>query len=163
MSSIHVEVTDQVLDTQALLAHAADPSFGAQTLFVGVVRNLHAGRKVLAVSYDAFTPLCEKVFREICQEAEQKWGPLSLTLVHRTGRLGVGEASVVIAVGSPHRDESYLASRYLIEELKVRAPIWKKEHYEDGETEWLRGHALCGHADRARNRSCGGTLEPHGH
>jgi molybdopterin synthase catalytic subunit len=121
---------------------------GAQVVFRGVVRNHNQGRAVTAVSYDAFVPLTERVFGEIAAEARARWGGgLSLTILHRTGRLAVGEASVVVAAASPHRGESFEAARYVIDELKTRAPIWKQEHYVDGESEWLPGHALCqGHA-----------------
>jgi molybdopterin synthase catalytic subunit len=111
-----------------------------------VVRNTNHGRQVQAVSYDAHPALAETCFREICQEASGRWGEtLQVALIHRVGRLEVGEISVSIAIGLPHRDEAYQASRYVIEELKKRAPIWKKEHYIDGESEWLQGHALCSH------------------
>ena len=101
----------------------------------------------MAVSYDAFVPLAEQILKEIADEACKQWGEdLRIFIQHRTGRLEPGEVSVAIGVSSMHRNESYLASRYIIEQIKVRAPIWKKEHYENGETEWLKGHALCQHA-----------------
>jgi molybdopterin synthase catalytic subunit len=101
---------------------------------------------VEAVAYDAFQPLAEKVLGEISEEARLKYAnDLKVVLQHRTGKLKVGEISLAIAVSSRHRDEAYEASRYIIEELKQRAPIWKKEYYTDGETDWLKGHALCGH------------------
>jgi molybdopterin synthase catalytic subunit len=119
---------------------------GAQILFFGVVRKVNRGRQVVAVAYDAFPPLAEATLTEICEEARARWGKdLCFRLIHRTGTLQVGEISLAISVSSKHRDESYQASRYVIEELKNRAPVWKKEFYEDGESEWLKGHALCGH------------------
>lgn len=120
---------------------------GAQNYFFGSVRDFNMGKNVVAVSYDAYIPLGEKVLREIAYEAQDRWGlDLRICVVHRVGTLAVGEMSVGIGVSSPHRDESYQASRYIIEQIKIRAPIWKKEHYEDGETEWLKGHALCQHS-----------------
>jgi molybdopterin synthase catalytic subunit len=116
---------------------------GAQVLFLGKVRATNAGKRVLAVSYDAFGPLAERTLGEICREAEAKCPGLTARVWHRIGRLEVGEISVAIVVSSPHRREAYEASRSMIDEIKHRAPIWKKEHYEDGETEWLQGHALC--------------------
>ncbi len=155
--TIFVEVSEGAIDPMRALTRVGDCGHGAQTFFLGVVRDHNFGKRVVAVSYDAFAPLAEKTLRDICLEARGKWGAgLRFAVVHRTGRLGVGEASVAVAVGSPHRAESYEASRYVIEELKVRVPIWKKEHYENGETEWLRGHALC------RGHSCGRPVEPHG-
>ena len=121
---------------------------GAGNSFFGMVRNRNHGRDVSAVAYDAFVPLAEKTLQEICNEAFSQFGSKgSIFIRHRTGKLQVGELSVVIVVHTPHRDEAFKVCRYVIEELKVRVPIWKKEFYTDGETEWLKGHALCSHAD----------------
>jgi molybdopterin synthase catalytic subunit len=107
------------------------------------VRDHNEGKKVSAVSYDVHAPLAEKTFREIGLEAQERWGhDLRIAIIHRAGRLEVGEASVVVGVGSGHRDEAFQASRYLIEQVKVRSPIWKQEHYADGDSEWLQGHSL---------------------
>jgi molybdopterin synthase catalytic subunit len=119
---------------------------GAGSSFFGMVRNRNHGRAVSAVAYDAYVPLAEKTLQDICQEALQQFGGKgSVFIRHRTGKLLVGELSVVIVVHTPHRDEAFKICRYVIEELKVRVPIWKKEFYMDGETEWLKGHALCSH------------------
>jgi molybdopterin synthase catalytic subunit len=142
----HIRLTPEPIDPALVQGLLSDPRHGAQLLFHGVVRNTNHGRQVQAVSYDAHPALAETCFREICQEASGRWGEtLQVALIHRVGRLEVGEISVSIAIGLPHRDEAYQASRYVIEELKKRAPIWKKEHYIDGESEWLQGHALCSH------------------
>lgn len=120
---------------------------GGMNFFFGVVRDFNSGKRVVAVSYDSFEPLAETILRKISEEAKEKWGSsLRICVVHRVGKLNCGEVSVGVGVSSRHRDESYQASRYIIEQLKHRAPIWKKEHYENGETEWLKGHALCQHA-----------------
>jgi molybdopterin synthase catalytic subunit len=143
---IHVKLNPEKIELSQVLADIDEPGHGAQLVFTGVVRNRNHGRNVLTVSYDAFAPLAQTTFREICEEAQAKWGKsLYLALVHRVGTLQIGDISVIVLVSSPHRDESYQASRYIIENLKTRAPIWKKETYDDGETEWLQGHALCGH------------------
>lgn len=119
---------------------------GAKLLFTGVVRSTNHGRQVVAVEYDIFKPLAEVIFEQIKQEAKAQWGQdLEIAVEHYTGRLEPGQTSVVIGVSSRHRDECYQASRYVIEQIKHRAPIWKKEFYADGETEWLQGHALCQH------------------
>lgn len=118
---------------------------GAVAYFFGAVRDRNHGRQVTAVSYDAFAPLAARTLEAICEEARRSWGEdLVIHVRHRTGKLRVGEVSVAIGVSSVHRDEAFQASRYVIEELKKRVPIWKKEYYVDGETRWLRGHALCG-------------------
>lgn len=120
---------------------------GALAMFVGKVRNHNMGKQVNAVSYDVFAPLACNTFRELCTEARQQFGnTIRLYVEHFKGRLEIGGISVIIAAGSPHRDESFKACRYLIEQLKVRAPIWKQEHYVDGDSEWVKGHALCGHS-----------------
>ena len=147
MASIHCKVQDSSIVVDQLLSKIRNQENGGECFFLGVVRDLNHGKKVVAVSYDAHVELSEKVLTEICQEAAGKWGKnLDFLVVHRTGKLEVGEASVIVGVGSVHRDECYEASRYVIEQLKLRAPIWKKEHYQDGETEWLKGHALCQHS-----------------
>ena len=140
-------ITSSPIDLAALLAsHPAPSSDGAQLVFTGVVREQNQGRAVNGVSYDAYAPLAENVFREIAAEAAKRWVGTSVAIIHRVGRLGVGEVSVAVVVSSPHRGEAYSASRFAIDELKVRAPIWKQEHYIDGESEWLPGHALCQHS-----------------
>jgi len=154
MSRIQCQVTEAPILTQDVVQFASERLHGAQNFFFGAVREVNHGQKVTAVAYDAFVPLAEKVLREICLEAQTRWGgDLEFILIHRTGRLGVGEISVAIGVTARHRDEAYQASRYVIEELKVRAPIWKKEFYESGETQWLKGHALCGHQVSSRPQS----------
>lgn len=146
--SIHVEITAAPLDAGAAVEFCSPPGHGALDLFVGRVRDINAGRAVRAVSYDVQVPLARKVLAEICREAHREWGEdLRLWLVHRHGRLAVGDASVVVAVSSRHRDEAFRACRHLVEEMKRRAPIWKREHYAEGDSEWVRGHALCQHHD----------------
>jgi molybdopterin synthase catalytic subunit len=140
--TIFAEVTDAPIDVADALARVAASGNGAQTLFLGVVRDLHEGKPVVGMSYDCFTPLARKVLGEIAAEAAQRWPGVRVAVIHRVGRLDVGEASVAIAIGSPHRAPSYEASRYVIEELKARTPIWKQEHHPDGSSEWLDGREL---------------------
>ena len=150
---IQVDIGGVTIDAAAFtsrLERTAGPStrFGAWVTFFGAVRASNRGKTVVAVEYDAFEPLAVRVLTAIAEEARAKWnrhGPLKIVMVHRTGRLRVGETSVAIGVLAPHRAEAYEASRYVIEELKVRAPIWKREETDDGMTEWLKGHALCSH------------------
>ncbi len=143
VARISARVVTAPIRCEAVLAELAAAEHGAELLFLGAVRNETDGRPVVAVSYDVFAPLAEQTFREIGEEAAARWGPaLAVAIVHRAGRLVVGEVSVAVGVASPHRDEAYCASRYVIEQLKVRSPIWKQEHYVDGDSTWLRGHAL---------------------
>ncbi len=142
----YYKVSEAKLDLQELLSKVDDPSFGAQVVFSGIVRDINHGKKVVAVSYDAFVPLAEKSFQEICEEVNARLNiQIKAAVAHRIGKLEVGDLSIIIVVGSRHRDAAYVASRYIIEQIKVRSPVWKKEFYEDGETEWLKGHALCEH------------------
>jgi len=127
---------------------------GACNTFIGIVRKYNCGREVLAIEYDSFLPLAEKTFLQISEEAQKLFGRAKIKITHRIGRLIVGEISIAIVVSTPHRDESFQICRYVIEQIKIRAPIWKKEYYTDGETEWLQGHILCqkshGHSDTRR-------------
>jgi molybdopterin synthase catalytic subunit len=125
---------------------AISKDHGAEVYFTGRVRNENQGRAVKALSYDSFVPLAEETLKVIAQESQHHWGAdLNIAIVHRIGKLELGDNAVVLAVSSRHRAEAYKASQYIISELKKRAPIWKKEHYFDGDSEWLQGHALCGH------------------
>lgn len=146
MDTRAIRVSDARILAQDFVGLFQESGHGAQNFFFGAVRPENLGKTVVAVSYDAFVPLAEKVLDEIAQEASGQWGgELRIGIWHRTGRLAPGEISVAIGVSSPHREEAYRASRYAIEQIKLRAPIWKKEHYSNGETEWLKGHALCQH------------------
>ena len=127
-------ITEQALDPTAALAFVSDPGFGGQAMFVGRVRDLNHGRQVTGVSYDIYAQLARNTFDAICAEAMAQWGPrLKLHVSHSSGRLGVGDLAVVVAAGTPHRDAAFKACRYVIEAVKHRAPIWKQEHYGDGD------------------------------
>lgn len=144
--SIYTGISEETLSIQKAADFVDAAENGALNMFVGKVRNHNMGKAVNAVSYDVFTPLACNVFQEICAEAKTQFGDrLRLYIEHYKGKLEIGGISVIIAVGSPHRDESFKACRYLIEQLKIRAPIWKQEHYVDGDSDWVKGHTLCGH------------------
>lgn len=156
-SRVYCKVTADKIEPNLVFEFASDFGHGAQSFFFGSVRSRNLGREVIAVDYDAATPLAEKVLREISAEALSRWGDtLRICVFHRVGKLSVGEISVAIGVSSKHRDESYRASRYIIEEIKKRAPVWKKEFYPEGETEWLKGHALCQHDHEGEERERSG-------
>lgn len=132
-------ISPRALKPQALIKEVAAPSRGALALFVGVVRNHHKGRRVRAVTYQAHQPLAAKVLSEICTEAERRFG-IKARATHRVGRLKVGQASVAVAAAGAHRAEAFAACRHVIERIKARLPIWKKEHYADGSSAWLDSH-----------------------
>ncbi|MEX2572613.1 MAG: molybdenum cofactor biosynthesis protein MoaE [Gemmatimonadota bacterium] len=131
-------ITADPIDPCTLLD--TSPGDGAALLFVGVVRDHNEGRSVGHLDYQAYPEMAEAVLREIVDEALGRWDAGQVSVVHRVGRLDIGEVSVAIAVTSPHRGDAYDASRYVIEELKKRVPIWKREGYIDGDSEWLRGN-----------------------
>lgn len=140
-AAVFAAVVDAPIDAARLLADAVSPSDGAALLFVGVVRDEHDGRAVSRLEYSAYAPMAEKVLREIAGEAAARFGVGAVRVVHRVGMLEVGEASVAIAVASPHRGGAYEASRYVIEQIKRRVPVWKREGYVDGDVAWVPGHA----------------------
>jgi len=114
-----------------------DPAAGAFASFEGWVRNHHNGEKVIALEYEALAPLCESEAAKIIAEAKKEFGISHAVCFHRTGRLSVGEMSVWVGVGAVHRDEAFKACRFIIDELKKRLPIWKKEFLSDGRTQWV--------------------------
>ena len=125
---------------------------GAVTSFVGLVRATHKGRVVKYLEYEAFDALAIKVFQQIQAEAAEQWPGAALGIVHRTGRLEVGEASVVIVAAAAHRAEAFQVCRYAIERIKQIAPVWKHEFFEDGEA-WVEGAVADPHDETARARA----------
>jgi molybdopterin synthase catalytic subunit len=116
---------------------------GAETIFVGRVRNENSAKKVIAVTYDAHDQAVTKSFQSICNTAKSKFDKnANIFLEHAKGYVPVGEISILIAIGSGHRDESFKICRYILEEIKHQSPIWKKEHYAEGKEEWLPGYSL---------------------
>ena len=136
---IFAEVSSDPIDTDALLARVGSDEDGAALLFIGVVRDHAEGRKVTGMRYDVYAEMATEVLREIALEASIPLGTNRIAVAHRFGELKIGEISVGIAVSSPHRAEAYEASRFVIEEIKKRLPVWKKEHYVDGVSEWVEG------------------------
>lgn len=149
-----VKITERAVNLHQVTGALANPAHGGQAYFFGAVRNMNHGRTVKAVSYECHKTISENVLGEIVSEARKKWGDnLDAAIVHGTGRLLVGEVSVGIGVSTPHRDEAFEACRYIIEQLKIRVPIWKQEHYIDGDSEWLKGHELCQHGKNNEDHS----------
>lgn len=140
--SLYVGVSTDLLNIQDAYDFVTDPAHGAVDVFIGAVRNHHEGQSVQGITYDVHEALAEKIFAGICAEAQQRWTGIKIYMAHYKGELPIGGISVIIAVSSAHRAESFEACRYSIEELKKRAPVWKQEHYEHGPSEWLPGHSL---------------------
>jgi molybdopterin synthase catalytic subunit len=129
-------LSHEVLIPADLLAEVSAPERGGVVTFLGLVRDHHGGRQVRSLAYSAYEPMAEAVCAEILAEAASRW-PVRIALRHRLGGLAIGDAAVAIAVAGDHRDEAFAACRYLIEELKRRVPIWKRETYADGSEEWV--------------------------
>ncbi|HXE58734.1 MAG TPA: molybdenum cofactor biosynthesis protein MoaE [Gemmatimonadales bacterium] len=129
-------LTRDPIDAAALLAEVAARGHGGISLFVGAVRDHQDGRGVIRLEYSAYEPMAEAECRRIVDEALGRW-PVAVALRHRIGELAVGDVAVAVAAGSAHRDEAFAACRYVIEEVKRRVPIWKKEFYADGHVEWV--------------------------
>lgn len=136
---MHAQVTRDVIDPQAVLAMVGTAADGAAILFVGTVRDQNDGRAVSGMRYDAFVEMADPVLSAIAAEAAVRAGSERIAVVHRTGELAIGDVSVAIAVSTPHRSEAFDAARYIIEQIKVRVPVWKHEHYIDGDSRWLAG------------------------
>jgi molybdopterin synthase catalytic subunit len=131
-------IVERPLDPCELMAEMANARNGATVLFVGTVRDINDGEPVTGLDYSAYSEMAERELESIAAEAASRWKTPDIVVEHRIGSLELGDASVVIAVAHPHRGEAYEASRYIIEELKKRLPIWKKEHYVSGKTEWVQ-------------------------
>jgi molybdopterin synthase catalytic subunit len=135
--SIRVAVVSTEIDLAAVLSEVQAPAHGASILFVGTVREVNDGRAVDGMEYTAYVAMAEKEMAAIATEAKEKFSGSFVVIVHRIGELAIGDASVAIATANAHRDAAYQASRYVIEQLKARVPIWKREHYTDGTREWI--------------------------
>jgi molybdopterin synthase catalytic subunit len=131
-----VYLTESPLDLGELLALVQSPERGGVACFLGTVRNHHGGREVLRLEYSAYGPMVEAECARIVAETESRW-QVAVALRHRLGRLEIGDAAVAVAAASAHRDEAFVACRHVIEELKRRVPIWKREVYADGTVEWV--------------------------
>lgn len=131
-----LRIVDGPIDVAAVRRAVEDPGFGCVIVFEGVARDTFEGRRVVRLEYEAYAEMAEPVLREIARDAESRWPGVRVAMVHRTGVVAIGEPSVVVAVGAPHRREGYEASRHAIEALKARLPVWKKEIYEDEGSAW---------------------------
>ena len=122
----------------------ASSKFGASIVFYGTVRENNENKNVTGITYDAHDEMVIKSFQEIYNETDEKLNikEKSVFIEHVKGYVGLGEISIIIAVACPHRAEAYTLSRFIIEEIKKRSPIWKKEHYENEDSEWLKGNPI---------------------
>ena len=144
---LHTKVIDtkekklSILEAENFISSS---EFGASIFFSGTVRNQNHNKSVLGITYDSHDALVIKSFEEIYNEADQKLNikDKAVFIEHAKGYLNLGEVSIIIAVACKHRDEAYILSRYIIEEIKNRSPIWKKEHYQNNDSTWLKGNPI---------------------
>lgn len=131
-------ITFAPLSLSEVYALADDPGNGAVVLMSGMVRNQTDGKPVVALEYQAYEPMALQIFAQIAADIRKAWSDVKRVVIyHRIGRLEIGEISVLVAVGCPHRSEAFEACRYAIDTLKHNAPIWKKEHWADGSSNWV--------------------------
>ena len=131
-----VRIQTEPLELNELIAAVSHDAAGALVTFAGVVRDHHEGKRVTGIRYDAYGEMAEAMLRRIAGEVHERWRECEIAIVHRTGKLEIGEASVLIAVSAPHRGEAFDACEYAIDTLKATVPIWKKEVFADGEV-WV--------------------------
>lgn len=131
------EITETDIELSDLRQQLTQGGAGGYCSFEGWVRNNNDGRDVRQLEYEAYEPLAISEGRKVLEEARTKFGYLDAACVHRTGLLDIGECAVWVGVSSAHRDEAFLACRYIIDEIKIRLPIWKKEHYVSGDSGWV--------------------------
>jgi len=132
-----IDLTPNPIDPAAILAKVSSRAAGAVVLFLGTTREFTHGRQTLTLDYEGYPEMARRKLAELEREARAKWDLVECCIVHRLGRVDLGETSVAIAVSSAHRRAAFEAGQWLIDTLKEVVPIWKREHWADGETEWV--------------------------
>lgn len=141
-----IQITDKRIPANLFRSGAPDPSCGALVIFEGLVRDHHQGRKVVGLSYECYKPMALKVLEGIREAALERWSLGDLWIIHRVGKVPIGEAAVFVAVTSAHRKEAFEACAWAMDEIKLEAPIWKHETYEDGTSVWVEDHCVVAHS-----------------
>ncbi len=136
------KITDKIITGSEVREAVEAPDAGAIVLFLGTVRNNTDGRAVQHLEYEAYPPMAEKKMAEIAQEISDKWGIHRVAMIHRVGKLEIGEVSVAVAVASPHRKDGFEACQYAMNRLKQIVPIWKREVWTDGDAGWVKPDAV---------------------
>ena len=132
-----IQLTDKPIDPTQVLASVESNNAGAVVLFLGTTREVTGQRTTRSLDYEAYRPMAEKKMAELEAEARSRWPILECTIVHRTGHLEIRETSVAVAASSPHRGDAFEAARWLIDTIKESVPIWKKENWADGTSQWV--------------------------
>ncbi|WP_312098014.1 molybdenum cofactor biosynthesis protein MoaE [Niallia sp.] len=133
---MYFEIIDHVINIHHVIDKVIRRNAGAVTTFIGTVREMTEGKKTLYLTYEAYIPMAMKKLEQIGEEVKEKWKDIDIAISHRIGKLEISDVAVVIAVSTPHRKDAYEANQYAIERIKEIVPIWKKEHWENGE-EWI--------------------------
>ena len=149
------DITIDPIDPSTVVDRVGAPEDGAVALFLGTVRNRNDGRPVGGMEYEGYAEMAREQLAAIVAEAAARAGTDRIAAVHRLGELAIGEVSVAIAVSTPHRAEAFDAARHVIEEIKKRLPVWKRERYLDGEAQWLDGEVPIGAVGAAAHDSAG--------
>jgi len=131
-----IKIVKSTIEVETIVQSVLTPETGAVDVFIGTTRNHSNGKEVIKLDYEAYEPMALKKMEEISDETRERWDVHEVAIVHRIGEVAIGEASVVIAVSSAHREEAFTACRYVIDRLKERVPIWKREYFADGTVEW---------------------------
>jgi molybdopterin synthase catalytic subunit len=134
-----IKITEKPIDVQKVIEAASALGAGGLNIFIGTVRNVTKNKKVRRLEYESYESMAVAEIKKIVDEASARWNLLGHAISHRVGTLKPGEIAVVVAVSTPHRKESFEACQYIVDELKAKAPIWKKEVFEDGE-QWVSAH-----------------------
>jgi len=132
-----IRLTAEAIDPAAILAEVASPAAGAVLLFLGTARNQSDSRPTASLDYEAYNEMAGKMLARLEAEARQRWPLIGCALIHRLGHLEIGETSVAVAVSSAHRDVAFAAGQWLIDTLKAIVPIWKRENWADGSSDWI--------------------------
>lgn len=132
-----ISLTHSPIDPSAILAQVASNDAGAVVLFLGTTREFTKGRQTASLDYECYQQMAEAKLAELEAQAREKWPLVHVAIVHRLGRLGLGEASIAVAVSSPHRQAAFEAGKWLIDTIKEDVPIWKQENWSDGTSEWV--------------------------
>ena len=132
-----IELTDQPIDTEQVLQQIRSPQAGAVVLFLGTTREFTAGRQTTHLEYESYAEMAERELQKLEQAARARWPIVGCVLIHRLGRVGLSEASVLVAVSTPHRRDAFEAAAWLMDAIKEEVPIWKLEHWADGSQTWI--------------------------
>lgn len=135
---MHIQIKRGPINPSSVINKVRDLKNGAVVTFIGTVRNYSDTKAVVFLEFQVYKDMAENKLKEIGKEVGEKWGITDIAISHRVGKIGAGEIITVIAVGSPHRKEAFEACQYIINELKKRVPLWKKEVYQEGE-QWIEG------------------------